>query len=122
MTQNIPLAVGLVLIGSFCFALSAHLQHRAVDTHLGGNAHKEQMSFRSFLQAVRSTRWMLGLVRIDIADHIHFNDTLLVPWWLADPLTFVFGVALLFGLLHFARGLAKFQGALAKNLLVKPAA
>ena len=65
--------------------------------------------------------WMLGLVRIDIADHIRFNDTLLVPWQIADPLTFVIGIALLFGLLHFARGLAKFQGALAKSLLVKPA-
>ncbi|MBS0514021.1 MAG: sensor domain-containing protein [Proteobacteria bacterium] len=66
--------------------------------------------------------WMLGLVRIDIATDIHFNDTLLVPWQIADPLVFVIGVALLFGLLHFARGLAKFQGALAKSLLVKPAA
>lgn len=65
--------------------------------------------------------WMLGLVRIDVADHIRFNDTLLVPWQIADPLTFVIGVAMLFGLLHFARGLAKFQGALAKSLLVKPA-
>ena len=51
--------------------------------------------------------WMLGLVRIDVADHIRFNDTLLVPWQIADPLTFVIGIALLFGLLHFARGLAK---------------
>ena len=65
--------------------------------------------------------WMLGLVRIDVATHIHFNDTLLIPWEIADPLVFVIGVALLFGLLHFARGLALFQGALAKGLLVKPA-
>jgi uncharacterized membrane protein len=65
--------------------------------------------------------WMIGLVRIDVADHIHFNDTLLLPWQIVDPLTFVFGIALLFGLLHFARGLAIFQGALAKGLLVKPA-
>jgi len=71
---------------------------------------------------IAHTGWMLGLVRIDIATDIHFNDTLLVPWQIADPLVFVIGVALLFGLLHFARGLAKFQGALAKSLLVKPAA
>jgi len=63
--------------------------------------------------------WMLGLVRIDIATNIHFNDTLLIPWEIADPLTFIVGVALLFGLLHFARGLAKFQGALAKAMLVR---
>jgi uncharacterized membrane protein len=63
--------------------------------------------------------WMLGLVQIDWADHIHFNDTLLAPWWLTDPLLFVLGIALLFGLLHLARGIGKFQGALAKALLVR---
>ena len=63
--------------------------------------------------------WMLGIVRIDVATDIHFNDTMLVPWQIADPLTFVIGIALLFGLLHLARGVAKMQGALAKGLLVK---
>jgi mannose/fructose/N-acetylgalactosamine-specific phosphotransferase system component IIC len=38
VTQNIPLAIALVVIGSFCFALSAHFQHNAVDSHLEGNA------------------------------------------------------------------------------------
>ena len=63
--------------------------------------------------------WMLGLVEIDWADHVHFNDTLVTPWWLADPLLFLLGIALLFGMLHLARGVGKFQGALAKALLVK---
>jgi len=63
--------------------------------------------------------WMLGVVQIDWADHVHFNDTLVTPWWLADPLLFVLGIALLFGLLHLARGVGKFQGALAKALLVR---
>ncbi len=65
--------------------------------------------------------WMLGLVHIDWATHIRFNDTLLMPWWLDDPLLFLLGVALLFGMLHLARGIGKFQGALAKELLVKSA-
>jgi uncharacterized membrane protein len=63
--------------------------------------------------------WMLGLVQIDWADHIHINDTFVMPWWLTDPLLFVLGIALLFGLLHLARGIGKFQGALAKALLVR---
>jgi len=65
--------------------------------------------------------WMLGLVRVDWATHVRFNDTLLVPPIVADPLVFVFGIALLFGMLHLARGIGKFQGALAKTLLVKAA-
>jgi uncharacterized membrane protein len=63
--------------------------------------------------------WMLGLVRADFADHIHFNDQLLMPWQVADPLTLLVGIALLFGTLHLARGVGKFQGALAKQSLVR---
>ncbi len=65
---------------------------------------------------------MLGIVRIDWATHVHFNDTLLVPPIVSDPLVFLLGIALLFGMLHLARGIGRFQGALAKNLLVKSAA
>jgi uncharacterized membrane protein len=65
--------------------------------------------------------WMLGLVQIDWATDVHFNDSLIVPPILSDPLMFLLGIALLFGTLHLARGIGKFQGALAKNLLVKSA-
>ncbi|MGA9333750.1 MAG: sensor domain-containing protein [Rudaea sp.] len=63
--------------------------------------------------------WMLGIVRIDWANHVRINDTLTLPWQLADPLLFVLGIGLLFVVLHLARGIGKFQGALAKALLVK---
>ncbi len=86
MTQNIPLAVGLVLIGSFCFALSAHLQHRAVDTHLGGNAGKEQMSFRSFLQAVRNPRWLGGLALLGVSAVFQILALSMAPLSVVQPL------------------------------------
>ncbi len=63
--------------------------------------------------------WMLGIVRIDWATDIHFNDSLAMPPIITDPLVFIFGIAVLFGVLHLARGIGRFQGALAKNLLVK---
>ncbi|MBU6198894.1 MAG: sensor domain-containing protein [Xanthomonadaceae bacterium] len=62
--------------------------------------------------------WMMGLVRIDWATDNDFNSALLVPWQISDPLLLVLGVGLLFGLLHLARGIGKFQGGLAKALLV----
>jgi uncharacterized membrane protein len=77
------------------------------------------MSLSFTLAPVAHIGWMLGLVQVDWADHIHFNEQLDVPWEIADPLLFVLGIALLFGLLHFARGVGKFQGALAKALLVR---
>ena len=76
------------------------------------------LSLSFILASLAHLGWMLGIVEIDWADHIHFNDTLVTPWWLADPLLFVLGIALLFGLLHLARGVGKFQGGLAKALLV----
>ena len=62
--------------------------------------------------------WMLGLVRADIAYDIQFNDTLLVPWWLADPLCFLVGIAGFILTFHLARALGRVHGRVAKHLLV----
>ena len=86
MTQNIPLAVGLVLISSFCFALSAHLQHHAVDSHLGGNAHREQMSFRSLFVAIRNPRWFLGLLLLGVSAVLQVTALFFGPLSVVQPL------------------------------------
>ena len=52
---------------------------------------------------------------------IYFDDQLFLPPVIALPFTFLVGVFLLFGMLHLARGIGKFQGAIAKHLLVKSA-
>ncbi|HVJ62536.1 MAG TPA: sensor domain-containing protein [Tahibacter sp.] len=49
---------------------------------------------------------------------VNINGDAWMPPLLLQPFTIALGVALLFGLLHLARGVAKFQGALAKSLLV----
>jgi uncharacterized membrane protein len=50
---------------------------------------------------------------------IYWDDQLFFPPIIALPFTFLVGVFLLFGMLHLARGVGKFQGAIAKHLLVK---
>ncbi len=77
------------------------------------------LSLSFILAPLAHLGWMMGLVRIDWATDINFNDSLLLPWQLTDPLFLLFGIGLLFGLLHLARGVARFQGALAKSLLVQ---
>lgn len=52
---------------------------------------------------------------------IYFDGQLFFPPIIALPFTFLVGVFLLFGMLHLARGIGKFQGAIAKHLLVKSA-
>ena len=52
---------------------------------------------------------------------IYLDDQLFLPPIIALPFTFLLGVFLLFGMLHLARGVGKFQGAIAKHLLVPSA-
>ena len=53
---------------------------------------------------------------------ININDQHYAPPLWAAPLTFVIGALVLIALLHLARGVGHFQGALAKHLLVRAAA
>jgi uncharacterized membrane protein len=50
---------------------------------------------------------------------IYLDNQLFLPPIIVLPFTFMLGVFLLFGTLHLARGVGKFQGAIAKHLLVK---
>ena len=50
---------------------------------------------------------------------INFDDQVyMAPLWL-QPFQVLFGIALLFGLMHLARGVGRLQGAIAKQLLVQ---
>jgi len=53
---------------------------------------------------------------------IYIDGEYIVPPLIALPLSFLIGVVLLFSMLHLARGVGRFQGALAKHLLVKSSA
>ena len=52
---------------------------------------------------------------------IYLDGETVVPPMLLLPFTLLAGIVLPFALLHLARGIARFQGALAKHLLVKSA-
>ncbi|MCI5825420.1 MAG: EamA/RhaT family transporter, partial [Arcanobacterium sp.] len=61
MQQNIPLAVAIQTVGSFCFALAAHLQDKAVVGEVHANAEKTRLTARDLLKSMKNPRWMLGL-------------------------------------------------------------
>jgi uncharacterized membrane protein len=65
---------------------------------------------------------MLRSVGIIDTGGIYIDGEYLMPPLIALPLAFLIGVVLLFTMLHLARGVGRFQGALAKHLLVKSAA
>ena len=57
-----------------------------------------------------------------IGGGIHYGDGTVLPPVIAIPLALVIGIVLPFVVLHVARGVARLQGAIAKQLLVKSAA
>ncbi|WP_072042020.1 DMT family protein [Nigerium massiliense] len=61
MPQNTPLAIALVVIGSFCFAMSAHVQHGAVGGHLEDPSQRQAMNLRSLARLLSVPRWWAGL-------------------------------------------------------------
>ncbi len=85
VTQNLPLAIALVVVGSFCFAMSAHLQHRAVDSHLEGNLHKTRMRWQDLLSTIRSPRWMLGLTFMGVSFALQTVALTMAPVSLVQP-------------------------------------
>ncbi|MGH8172997.1 MAG: sensor domain-containing protein [Rhodanobacteraceae bacterium] len=85
-----------------------------------------------FTVAVTGTTLSLALMLLPIAiilrsfniiggGGIYFDGEMFLPPLLALPLCFVIGAFLLFAMLHLARGVGRFQSALAKSLLVKSA-
>lgn len=56
-----------------------------------------------------------------VGGNVQFGSDGFVPPLILAPLAFVIGVFLLFAVLHVARAIGRFQGAVAKHLLVKSA-
>lgn len=67
ISQNIPLAVGLQVIGSFCFALAAKYQHGTIDHEIQGNPEKKALSLQDFLKSIRQPKWIFGLILLTMS-------------------------------------------------------
>ena len=67
MQQNIPLAIVLQTIGSFCFAASAYLQHHAVGVGNVGNKGKSALGFGELWETVKRPGWLLGLLAMGVS-------------------------------------------------------
>lgn len=84
--QIIPLAVALQAVGSFCFAMSAYLQHHAVDAQTLGNASKARLGFSTLLDAFRRPRWLLGLLLMGISLGFQVTALYFAPVSVVQPM------------------------------------
>ena len=85
MTQNIPLAIGLQFVGSFCFAYAAHLQDKAVVREVRSNAEKKRMSGRDLLASMKNPRWLAGLLFMGISLGCQITALIFAPVSVVQP-------------------------------------
>lgn len=67
VTQNIPLAVTVQLFGSFCFAMAAHLQDKAVVSEVRENQEKKSLKGSELLASMKKPRWVGGLALMGVS-------------------------------------------------------
>lgn len=85
MTQNIPLAIILQVIGSFCFALAANQQHHTIDQDLAGNPGKDRMRAHALWRTVRRPRWLFGLGLMGISFAMQITALVFAPVSVVQP-------------------------------------
>ena len=61
MHQNIPVAIGLAVVGSFCFALAAKVQHGAVRGEVDENPGQHPLTLRELWRVLHKRAWWAGI-------------------------------------------------------------
>ena len=85
MEQNISLAIALVVVGSFCYALSSSFQHRAVRRQVRRNAENQPVGFRALWEAVRSKRWLAGMALLGTSAVLQVVALTMAPVTVVQP-------------------------------------
>ncbi len=83
--QIIPLAIVLQAIGSFCFALSAYLQHHAVGQETAGNASRQRLGFGILIETFKRPRWLLGLLLMGVSLGLQVLALTMAPVSVVQP-------------------------------------
>lgn len=83
--QNIPLAIGIVVLASFLFAGGATIQHLAVGHTIEKDAENRSMSFGQIWTLVTNRRWLLGLATVATGASMHIVGLMMAPVTVVQP-------------------------------------
>ncbi|MGC3992940.1 MAG: hypothetical protein QM779_02225 [Propionicimonas sp.] len=83
--QNIPLAIGIVVVASFLFAGGSTIQHLAVSRSVDKTAENRSMGIGQFLELLRNPRWLLGLATVVLGASIHIVGLMMAPVTVVQP-------------------------------------
>lgn len=85
LQQNIPLAIGIVVVASFLFAGGSTLQHLAVSRSVDRGAENRSMGLRQVLSLLHNPRWLLGLGTVVVGAAMHIVGLMLAPVTVVQP-------------------------------------
>jgi drug/metabolite transporter (DMT)-like permease len=83
--QNIPLAIGIVVVASFLFAGGSTIQHLAVSRTVDKGAENRSMGLAQVLGLLRNPRWLLGLGTVAVGASMHIVGLMLAPVTVVQP-------------------------------------
>lgn len=83
LTQNIPLALALMVVSSFLFAGGATVQHLAVGGTVDDGA--QSMNLRQVLSLLSNPRWLAGIGLAAVGASIHIVALMLAPVTVVQP-------------------------------------
>lgn len=84
-SQNIPLAIAVVVAASFLFATGVTIQHTQVGETVDTSAENRQMSARQMIRLVTNPRWLLGLLVLLTGSAGHIFGLMLAPVTVVQP-------------------------------------
>ncbi|MCI6574565.1 MAG: EamA/RhaT family transporter [Actinomycetaceae bacterium] len=85
MQQNIPLAVAIQTVGSFCFAMAAHLQDKAVVGEVHANKEKSSLTAKDLIASMKNPRWVLGLILMGVSLACQITALFFAPVSVVQP-------------------------------------
>jgi drug/metabolite transporter (DMT)-like permease len=85
LEQNVPLAIGIVVLASFLFASGATIQHLAVGGTVEKGADNPSMSLKQVLSLLRNPKWLLGLATVGVGASMHIVGLALAPVTVVQP-------------------------------------
>lgn len=83
--QNIPLAITIMVVGSFLFATGATIQHLQVGGAVDTTAENRQLSLRQIGSLIMNPRWVLGLAILITGSTAHIFALMLAPVTVVQP-------------------------------------
>lgn len=85
MEHNLPLAIALQVIGSFCFALAARYQNSAIRREVKHNQSRRRLKSGQLMASLKNRRWWHGLLLMGVSLGCQITALFFAPVTVVQP-------------------------------------